>query len=151
MQRFFNYSTEVTIKTATFKNLHHSELSMLTRLMQPQEIEVYYIIPTLRRYFAQVLKERKLKQKEIARLLSVEESTVSQYCNAKRASKIIFSQEIGEKIRESTSRMQTPIDTIRETQFLLKYICSSGELCRIHKQLTDIPRDCNLQVMGCHV
>ena len=124
---------------------------MLTRLFQPQEIEVYYIIPTLRRYFALSLKEQGLKQKDIAPLLGVEESTVSQYFNNKRAIQISFSKDVEEKIKHSTITIKNPLDTIRETQALLKYILESGELCRLHKQLAHMPETCNIKIMGCHV
>ena len=51
----------------------------------PQEIEVWYIIPALRREFASILKEKGFPQKQIAEKLKLTESAVSQYLKLKRA------------------------------------------------------------------
>ena len=59
----------------------------------PQEIEVWYVLPALRREYAKVLiKEHKLSQKGVAEILQVTESAISQYLTGKRASKVKFSE-----------------------------------------------------------
>lgn len=49
---------------------------MKTQLIMPQEVEVFYAIPALRREMAFAMKASGKKQKEIAKLLCVEESTI---------------------------------------------------------------------------
>ena len=57
----------------------------------PQEIEVWYIIPAIRRELAKVLiKKHNLKQKEVAEILGTTESAISQYLHKKRAKEINF-------------------------------------------------------------
>jgi hypothetical protein len=61
----------------------------------PQEIEVWYVIPAVRRELARFLVEKhNMKQKDIAKLLGTTEAAVSQYLHNKRASEINFSPEM---------------------------------------------------------
>jgi len=118
-------------------------------LLQPQEIEVYYIIPTVRHYLSIFMKEQGSKQKEIARILNIKESTVSQYLSNKRGSKFKFSKEIEDAIKESASKISGNFSLITETQKILKLIRESHELCHIHKQLSPVPRSCDPLKTGC--
>jgi len=118
-------------------------------LLHPQEIEVYYIIPTIRHYLAAFMKEQGLKQKEIAKILNIKESTVSQYLSNKRGSKFKFSKEIEDSIKESASKIRNNFSLITETQRTLKLIRESHELCKIHKQLSPVPRTCDPLKTGC--
>ena len=52
---------------------------MVKRMLLPQEIEVYYIIPTIKRYLTQILKDQDIKQNKIAGLIGINEATVSKY------------------------------------------------------------------------
>ena len=45
---------------------------MVNRVLQPQELEVFYVIPALRREFSLRLKESGKSQKDIAKVLGVE-------------------------------------------------------------------------------
>ncbi|MBI2110228.1 hypothetical protein HYT51_00405, partial [Candidatus Woesearchaeota archaeon] len=49
---------------------------MVNQFLHPQEIEVFYIIPALRRQLAIEMKKNGLKQKRIAELLLIEDATV---------------------------------------------------------------------------
>jgi len=112
---------------------------MTKTLLHPQEIEVYYIIPTLRRYIAVLLKEQGMKQKDAAEILGINTATISQYVSMKRGHKITFSTSVFEEIKKSTVRIKDQLSYIQETQKLLHYIKSSKALCEIHHQLADIP------------
>ncbi len=119
-------------------------------ILYPQEIEVYYIIPTIRKYLASFIKATGKTQKEIASILHVRESTISQYTTAKRGATITFSISIQEAIKTAATRITSTLDVIRETQHILALIRTSGELCSIHKQLSPfIPQNCNIITMGC--
>ena len=124
---------------------------MQTALLYPQEIEVFYIIPALRCHFAKYLKSLGNSQKEIAKMLMVRESTVSQYMTAKRATKITFQKEIEKEIQKSAAKIKSHLDIIRETQRILTQMRSSGNICALHKQLAKIPLHCNHQEMGCSI
>ena len=124
---------------------------MANRLLHPQEVEVFYILPTLRKYFAISLKEKGLMQKQIAELLDVEGATVSQYVNKKRANKIKFDSHVLEKIKDSASRITDKFSLLRETQNLLRYIRQSNALCAVHRQLSNLPETCTPESIGCNV
>ena len=119
------------------------------QLLQPQELEVFYIIPTIRKYLTLNLKQRGLNQKTIAHLLGIRESTVSQYINDKRAAKISFSDETQSFVKDASQRIETQTDMIREVQTILKHIRTIGELCSIHKQLSCVPVGCEPHATGC--
>ncbi len=127
------------------------ENTQVKEILQPQEVEVFYIIPTIRSSLTKYFKQAGLSQKEIAKLLGIQESTVSQYVNSKRASKIKFSPIVEQKISESAQNIKSKIDVIRETQSVLRFIRNSGEICSIHKLLCSLPEECTISKMGCSV
>ena len=72
----------------------------------PQEIEVWYIIPAIRREMAQVLvKKHKLRQKQIARILGITEAAVSQYLSKKRGQQLKFPKNMKKNIELSAERI----------------------------------------------
>jgi len=72
------------------------------KLFMPQEIQVWYILPALRREFAKCLVEDfKLSKKDTAEMLSVTESAISQYFKSKRAKEIVFNDSIKEQIKQA--------------------------------------------------
>ncbi len=100
----------------------------------PREIEVYYIIPSIRKEIASYLKKKGFKQKEIARILGVSEACVSNYFKSKRASFIDLPPQIKNKIYSACDDLENKClvglfeqicDDCRNTKFL----------CKIHKML----------------
>ena len=119
-------------------------------ILQPQEIEVFYIIPTLRKHLAIAMKKQGMKQSRIAELLEIQNATVSQYIKGKRGDKIKFPEKIVKEIEHSSSKIHDKISLIRETQKILLLIRNTGALCTIHKQLSPtIPCSCNPNLTGC--
>lgn len=117
--------------------------------LQPQEIEVFYIIPALRRYFAMYMKLQGLKQNKIAELLHIEKSAVSQYIKKKRGNKVEFSENVLNEVAKSASRIKDKFSLLGETQRLLRLIRVSGDLCKIHKSISNIPNDCEPEKINC--
>ncbi len=102
----------------------------------PQEVQVWFILPALRRQFAICLKKEGLKQKRIAELLNLTEAAVSQYLKKKRGEEITFSSQLNSEITKSANavaegksevrlEIQKLLNKIRETRF----ICS---VCNVH-------------------
>ena len=115
---------------------------MLKNVLQPQEIEVFYIIPAIRSYIAKSLKDLGKSQKEIAKLFGLRESTVSQYITGRRA-KLRISKKTQEKIKEMSKDIKKPIDVVTVVQAALDEIKNDQEICKIHKQLVSkIPSTC---------
>ncbi|HLD15930.1 MAG TPA: helix-turn-helix domain-containing protein [Candidatus Nanoarchaeia archaeon] len=116
---------------------------MSNQMLQPQEVEVFYIIPAIRSYIARFMKKQGRSQKEIARLLGVRESTVSQYMTEKRAT-LHFNEEIKERIKEVSGRITNNLEAITAIQILLKEIERSKAICEIHMKLSkDVPEGCS--------
>ena len=112
-------------------------------LIHPQEVEVFYILPALRREFAAVFKANGLSQAEIARLFGVTESAVSQYLSDKRAAGIALGKNIKARVVQAAPRITTQKRFVFEIQQLLNLLMETKETCRIHKQFaTDLARDC---------
>ena len=118
-------------------------------LLQPQEIEVFYVIPALRRQLAMVMKEGGLKQSKIADLLYIKRAAVSQYISNKRGGKVVFNEDIMKEIKTSADRIVDKFTLLSEIQRLLRVVKNSGELCKIHKQFSNVPEDCEPVMINC--
>jgi|SRR3989338_2683392 len=119
-------------------------------ILHPQEIEVYYILPALRRHLASYMKQNGLKQKDIAVLLGVHTAAISQYSSNKRGNNIQFKDDVLQEISKSAAKIKDRLSYFAETQQLLRYIRFTNTLCEIHKQFTNIPPGCEPQKVGCH-
>jgi predicted transcriptional regulator len=123
---------------------------MTKLVLHPQEIETFYVLPTLRRYFAQFMKEQGLKQKDVAQLLGINTATISQYSSTKRGHKFHFNQEVLNEIAISAKLIRNRSTYMRETQRLLHLIRQTNSLCEVHKLFSEVPRNCDPVKMGCH-
>ena len=117
--------------------------------LQPQEVEVFYVIPALRKNLAVEMKKNGLKQKQIASLLSIEDAAVSQYINDKRGNKVILSGDTLNEVSKSALAIKDKISYIRETQRLLRFISDTGEICKLHRQVSNVPENCSPSVAQC--
>jgi len=105
----------------------------------PQEIEVWYVIPAVRRELAQVLAEKhNMKQKDIAKILGITEAAVSQYVHNKRAQEIVFSKEMKKQMEISAKIMiensKKAVSEILKLVSLAKQQGFSCELCKKHNK-----------------
>ncbi|MBI2146530.1 hypothetical protein HYU22_04275 [Candidatus Woesearchaeota archaeon] len=122
---------------------------MVNKMILPQEIETFYVIPALRKHLALELDKNGMKQKDVAAILGINTAAISQYRSAKRGGKIHFNEPIVAEISTSASRINDRLSYIRETQRLLRVIRAQGVLCTIHKQLANIPEQCEPKSVGC--
>jgi predicted transcriptional regulator len=101
-------------------------------IKHPQEIEVWYVLPAVRKELALVLKKKGKSQKEIAQLLGVTEAAVSQY-KSKRAKDV----ELGMEVKVFISKKAGEIKDLESAYRIMQEICvlikKSGVLCRIHR------------------
>ena len=101
----------------------------------PQEVEVWYVLPAIRRELAKVMKtktvtrtnedgekvEHKITQKEIARMLGVTEPAITQYLLKKkgqrsRGDQVVLPREILEEIDKSADIMIEEYEEARLTE-----------------------------------
>ena len=113
----------------------------------PQEIEVWYLLPSVRKELARCfVNDFKLKQKEAADLLGITEAAVSQYLKSKRGTEIKFSKVEKAKIKKAAHSILADRQNVMEYLYSL---CSefrgAPSLCRIHKKYDkNLPKDCKI-------
>ena len=109
----------------------------------PQEIEVWYIIPSIRRELAKAMAKKGIKQRRIAEFLCITEAAVSQYIKQKRAKEVEFLAETIEEIKKSADRIIENKETlIEEIQRILGIVKKSKTLCKVHYKHGKMPEKC---------
>lgn len=112
---------------------------------QPQEIEVWYVIPSIRKEIAIELKNLGETQTKISDILGLTKSAVSQYINNKRAKKNEFTDDIINKIKDSSKKIsKDPKIITNEIQEIIKEIRKTGLLCKYHRKYSKINEKCNI-------
>ncbi len=115
------------------------------KLIQPQEIEAWYILPIIRKELALAMKAEGLDQQSLAKLLGITPAAVSQYVNNKRASD--YTLEHGLKKEFTLSAKQIVDDNtliFSEVQRLLKILWDQGIVCEIHQEKSWCPDNCEV-------
>ncbi len=113
----------------------------------PQEIEVWYIIPAIRKELVVALKEKGNSQKKIAGLLNLTESAVSQYIKAKRGREVIFSKEVKDFIGDAAERVVDKTSAYRELQRIVQYVKKTKMICQIHMGMEEGLEGCDICFM----
>lgn len=114
----------------------------MAKLIYPEEVEVLYMLPAIRRELAVYFKQCGLEQKEIARLLKVSEPAISQYLRAKRATLVTFSEQDKEEIKKSAENIKNNKQLVTETGHLLRILLDNRSTCKICMDVADVPKDC---------
>lgn len=114
---------------------------------QPQEIEVWYVLPAIRKNLALELKKLGLSQKDVATKLGITPAAVSYYIQSKRASKKEL--ELGEEFKQNIAKsakdiFQNKTTVLQALQTNLKLFRESKMLCKLHKDLTKVNCDCTI-------
>jgi uncharacterized protein len=111
----------------------------------PQEIEVKYIIPAIRRDISKKLSEDyKISYDKIGKLLGITKSAVSQYLGMKRAAKIKLNPHIQKEISNACKRIiKKKSDSVREITRILRYIRNNDLYCEVcGKIINGVLHDC---------
>jgi predicted transcriptional regulator len=123
---------------------------MVIKVVYPQEIVVWHVLPLLRRELSIEMKSLGLDQKKIASLLSVTGPAISQYFNDKRANqKIKINQKLRSDIKNSAKNIiENPEEIIFEIQKLLSTPEIKTLICSIHKKDFNAPKNCQMCKVG---
>lgn len=102
----------------------------------PQEIEVWYIIPAIRRELAQILiKKHNLKYEQTGKILGVSKAAISQYLHKKRAKEIKFPEKIKKEIENASDRIIINNQlVVKEIMSLINKIKQEGVACQACKK-----------------
>ena len=90
----------------------------------PQEIEVWYVIPAVRKELARLLtKKHGLSYDKAATALGITKDAISQYNNNKRAGKVRLHKTLISEIDKASDRIRKDKDkTVKEILKILKFM-----------------------------
>ena len=118
---------------------------MVNKSLQPSEIEVWYILPALRKELTIEMKKLGLDQKTIARIIGVTEAAVSQYMNEKRANEVTFDEKTKEEIRKTAQLIsQNGKLLFEEMQSLVEKALANKDVCKVCHAHNNLPEDCGI-------
>mgnify|MGYP000058197231 CR=1 FL=1 len=105
----------------------------------PQEIEVWYIIPAIRRELSKdLIKRHKVTYEKTGRLLGITKAAVSQYLSNKRARKIKLHPKAEKEIIRSAQRIiENKSNAVIEIQKILKFIRKKKLHCEVCGNVID--------------
>ena len=112
----------------------------------PQEIEVWYLIPALRKELAKILiSDFDMSQRKVSQALGITESAVSQYLKSKRGSEMKFAKDEMNEIKEAAKKIVEKGNANEELYKLCIVFRGSENLCNFHKkQDCSIAKNCDL-------
>ena len=117
------------------------------KIVHPQEIEVWHVIPAIRRELANEMKKRNMEQKAIASMLGITEAAISQYLNKKRAIKIVFSKRLKKEISLATDKIikeKSETTVLQEIQRIMDLPKMREQVCKIHQECECVKKNCML-------
>jgi len=113
----------------------------------PQEVEVWFIIPALRREIAKgMIEYHQLSQKRVAEHMGITEAAVSQYLSSKRAKGVVFSNAVLDEVKKSVKVIiENKEQLVPEMMRLTKLTGVKQVMCDIHKeQDVKLPEGCDI-------
>jgi predicted transcriptional regulator len=116
--------------------------------MLPQEIEVWYIIPAVRKELARLLtSEYGLSYEKAGNALGISKAAVSQYLSNKRANKVCLDAKTKKEIKKSAVKInESPGSAMTEVQRILKYMKDNHCSCNVCKKFNkDVLKYCNCE------
>ncbi|MBT3297321.1 hypothetical protein HN385_00195 [archaeon] len=122
----------------------------------PQELEVWYLLPAIRKKLALALVKEGMAQKDIAKIMNISAATISHYKKDKRAKKDIIGNSLDLDIKKSVKKIvQDPTIIFSEIMNLTKIVKKNGLLCDIYQKQKDLVEklpccNCNPESKFCH-
>ncbi|MBI2629056.1 transcriptional regulator [Candidatus Pacearchaeota archaeon] len=115
--------------------------------LMPQELEVWYLLPALRKELTKMfIGNYDLSQREVSDILGITESAVSQYLKSKRAKKMKFSNIEMNEIKKAADRIvRDKKNSDIYLYDLSKKLRGSQCMCDVHrKHDKHLPHDCSM-------
>lgn len=107
----------------------------MPRVILPQEVEVWYVLPTIRKKIALELIRQGLTQKQVAKLLGTTEASISHYKKDKRAKENLLGDKIDSIITEAADKIvKSPSVLLTEIIRINTYVKEQGLFCKIYRQ-----------------
>ncbi len=125
----------------------------MSKLIFPQELEVWYLLPAIRKRLAIALISKGKSQKEVAKTMFLTEAAVSQYKKAKRAQDEFLGTKFDIDFTAAVDKILLNNQSFfPEVMRLNNLIRNSGVLCDLHKKVfaADLPcQSCELNNKVC--
>ncbi len=122
----------------------------------PQELEVWYLLPAIRKKLALALVKEGMAQKEVAKIMGISAATISHYKKDKRAKKDIIGDSLDSDINKSVKKIVNDSSVIfSEIMNLTKIVKKKGLLCEIYQKQKNLVSklpccDCKPGSKFCH-
>lgn len=112
----------------------------------PQEIEIWYLIPAIRRELTRIfISDFGMNQKKASEILGITESAVSQYSKFKRGNELKFSESELKYIEQTSKEIIENGNANENIYKLCIKLRACQSLCELHKkQDKTISKDCDL-------
>jgi hypothetical protein len=115
----------------------------------PQEIEVWFVIPAIRRELAKAFIAKGKSQKQSADLLGISEAAISQYLSDKRGNELQFDTEEKKKIVNAADKILAGEHIMQEMHRLIVSLRAADSVCKMHKKMDKgLPHDCKICLEG---
>ena len=131
-----------------FRKIYKEKLTIVNMYSLPQEIEVWYIIPAVRKEFALLLtKNYGLSYDKAGSALGISKAAVSQYLSNKRANKVCLNAKTKAEIKKSAGKIaDNPKVGMIEIERILKFMKDNRCSCDVCKQYNkDVLGYCNCE------
>ena len=113
----------------------------------PCELVVWKILPAIKAQIARNLKDKNMKQKDIAKVLDSTEAAISQYLSGKRASEFKIPERMNEMM-EIVSQAVAEGKNQKVLQYGICQVCrdirTKGMACNVCKKESGDSNDCDL-------
>ncbi len=113
-------------------------------LQTPQEIEVWYVLPALRREFALEFQRCGFNQTRIAEILQITKPAVSQYLSNKRATDLEFDAQVKQMIQEASKEILKTKNWMGAIQKILRHLEKEKIICDVHRVKCKDLNDCQV-------
>lgn len=127
--------------------------------LMPQEVEVWYVLPAIRRELTRTMIDKGIPQKQIAQMLGVTEPAVTQYklnkSKRSRGDQVDIPEKIIPEIRKSAEVIIEAWENrdegkyvyeimTREINRLIEVLRDAGTLCDVHREYCEhVAGDCS--------
>jgi len=122
----------------------------MKKLIFPQEIEVWYVLPAIKKQLASELIKSGLNQSEVSKLMDCSRAAITQYTQEKRGQELL-PQKVKQEIKNSSNLIiKNKSSVFQEIMRINQLIKNCGLLCEFHKKLglakCSCKYDCQLEV-----
>ncbi len=118
-------------------------------MKQPCEIVVWYLLPSIRKELGELLvRELKMRQKDVSERLGLTQAAVSQYLRRKRGRSVELSSVVRLKILSLAEKIirneVKPVEIMEEICQICELARGEAGICSLHRSVSRVPEDCNL-------